>query len=644
ILITAPAGFELSEDDSTYSDSLTLEQVSGVVADTTLYVRLYSATQGTFGGNITHSSGGADTKDVAVSGEVAPPSTTVVLQDGLNGYAGTRDTYIFNTDPSTVRGSEVTFVQDYDSETVERRSLLLFDLSSIPAGATIISADFGFYVTAEGQGFKMHRMLNPWDETTASYASIGNRHFAADDVDAESGVDATWTGHDGQTGPFSLAIPATTIQDWVDGTMTNNGWLMIATDVTGGDGQQLASREATTQANRPRLTIQYSTSTLPNNEPNAPVLVQPLDAATGVGTSPTLEVTVSDTDEDQLSVSFYGRPKTSGAEDFTLVVLPDTQKYANTATPTYYDTFYAMTQWIVDQADDRNIVFVTHVGDIVEDNLDGGWVVADTAYDILDTAGVPYSVGFGNNDMTGSDTTLSETYFGVSRFSSESWYGGHYGSDNRNNYSLFSVGGMDFILINLDYEASAAALDWADALLKANSSRRAIVESHDQLNLDDSWYNQAVFNALKDNPNLFLLLSGHLSSATDGVAKRTDTGDNGQAIYSVLQDYQSYTNVNNGYLHIYRFSPADDKIYMTTYSPTLPGYNTAPDSTLEFAYAMPPDVAAYQLIGADTDVTSGTNASTSWMGLSDGTEYEWYVVVDDGTDTTTGPTWSFTTA
>ena len=89
--------------------------------------------------------------------------------------------------------------------------------------------------------------------------------------------------------------------------------------------------------------------------------------------------------------------------------------------------------------------------------------------------------------------------------------------------------------------------------------------------MTDGWSNQAVFNALKDHANLFLLLSGHLSSATDGVAKRTDIGDLGQNIYSVLQDYQSYTNVNNGYLHIYRFSPADDKIYMTTYSPTLPG-------------------------------------------------------------------------
>ena len=101
--------------------------------------------------------------------------------------------------------------------------------------------------------------------------------------------------------------------------------------------------------------------------------------------------------------------------------------------------------------------------------------------------------------------------------------------------------------------------------------------------------------------------------------------------------------MDNGYLRIYRFSPANDKIYMTTYSPTLSAYETTDsDGTLTLAYTMP-DGAAYQLIGTDTGVASGSNASISWSGLLDSTEYEWYAVVNGGTTTTTGPTWSFTT-
>ena len=52
---------------------------------------------------------------------------------------------------------------------------------------------------------------------------------------------------------------------------------------------------------------------------------------------------------------------------------------------------------------------------------------------------------------------------------------------------------------------------------------------------------------------------------------------------------------------------------------------------------------ALQVIGTDTGVASGGHATIDWPGSRDGTEYEWYVDVSDGSLTTTGPTWSFTT-
>jgi nucleoid-associated protein YgaU len=59
ISINAPAGFEISKDGSTYSSSLTLTQSGGTVAATTIYVRLTGAAEGSYGGNITHTSTGA---------------------------------------------------------------------------------------------------------------------------------------------------------------------------------------------------------------------------------------------------------------------------------------------------------------------------------------------------------------------------------------------------------------------------------------------------------------------------------------------------------------------------------------------------------------------------------------------------------
>ncbi|NLE57307.1 MAG: hypothetical protein GX616_03025, partial [Planctomycetes bacterium] len=143
ILITAPAGFELSEDDSTYSDSLTLEQVSGVVADTTLYVRLYSATQGTLGGNITHTSDGADTKDVAVSGEVAPPNTAPVL-DTIGNKSVDELVQLSFTASATDDG--------LPSGTLTY-SLVDGTAGSVPAGATIGSSSGAFtWTPTEVQG------------------------------------------------------------------------------------------------------------------------------------------------------------------------------------------------------------------------------------------------------------------------------------------------------------------------------------------------------------------------------------------------------------------------------------------------------------------------------------------------------------
>ncbi len=49
------------------------------------------------------------------------------------------------------------------------------------------------------------------------------------------------------------------------------------------------------------------------------------------------------------------------------------------------------------------------------------------------------------------------------------------------------------------------------------------------------------------------------------------------------------------------------------------------------------------LIGTDTGVLSGGTASINWLGLSEGTTYQWNLIVDDGSDSTQSTTWSFTT-
>ena len=65
------------------------------------------------------------------------------------------------------------------------------------------------------------------------------------------------------------------------------------------------------------------------------------------------------------------------------MTLPDTQYYSQNTGGQRADTYYAQTQWIVDNRDSLNVAFVSHMGDIVQSGDLGGnpreWVVADTA-------------------------------------------------------------------------------------------------------------------------------------------------------------------------------------------------------------------------------------------------------------------------
>ena len=94
-----------------------------------------------------------------------------------------------------------------------------------------------------------------------------------------------------------------------------------------------------------------------------------------------------------------------------------------------------------------------------------------------------------------------------------------------------------------------------------------------------------------------------------------------------------------------RFSPADNAIHVSTYSPNLnQNYpdETPPQNAFDLAYDMGGS-GSYTLIGTASNVPAGTAASISWPGLASNTQYEWYAESSDGRTTTTGPTRSFTT-
>ena len=376
--------------------------------------------------------------------------------------------------------------------------------------------------------------------------------------------------------------------------------------------------------------------------PNTPTLVSPADLATGVPTSTPLTVHVTDAHPSDLTVSFYGRIKNGPpGTDFTLIAIPDPQYYA-ASYPSIYNT---QMDWVTANRTNSNIVFVGSLGDNVDVSSNTTqWTNAQNAWNRLLTNNVPYGLVAGNHDGAPASTANFNTYIG-SQVATQAAYQGRYGTtDYDNTYFFFSGGGMDFIAIFIEYDdtmtsTSHSVLVWANGILGANPDRRAIVFTHNLLNGNSfSTQGQTIYNALRANSNLFLMLGGHLDIA----GQRSDIY-NGNTVYSLRSDYQNQLSQQSGYMRIMRFSPADDTIYVTTESP-LSGVPDLTDTANQFSlpYAMGGG-DLFELIGTTT-VPTGSDATVTWSGLTAGIEYEWYAVSTNTAGSTASPTWSFTTS
>lgn len=390
-------------------------------------------------------------------------------------------------------------------------------------------------------------------------------------------------------------------------------------------------------------------------------LTTPADAATGIGAGGTVALTasVSDPEEQPLTVTFYGREKSPApGADFTLVTLPDTQFYSENLN-NRLTQFTSQTNWIVSSRETLNTVFVAHMGDMVNTaTTEQEWINADGAMDIIEnpvttmlTHGIPWGGAPGNHDTQSGGNVKWNQYFGTSRWSGRPYFLGNYGTNNDNNYQFFSASGLDFIVINLVYNSNTAGdqavMNWADALLKAYPNRRAIITSHWLINTGNpaSWggHGQVVYDNLKDNPNLFMMLCGHVH----GEGQRADTFE-GRTVYTFLQDYQGRSGApgglggGDGWLRYFTFSPANNTISARTYRTTSGAFETDADSQFTLPYDMNGGSAAWVPLGT-VSAADGV-ATLNWTGVEGSTEYEWYAAVSDGTNATGSTPRTFTTA
>ena len=384
-----------------------------------------------------------------------------------------------------------------------------------------------------------------------------------------------------------------------------------------------------------------------------PAISTPLPSSVDVsGSSVELGVRVDDPDSKDFTARFHVR-QIVDADDFTVVVLPDTQYYTRAGDDPNY--FYDQTKWIMDNADAYNILGVIHNGDIVDNgNNDAQWAIATRAMATLEKTsarlpeGMPYGTSAGNHDQSPNgdvnSTTKYNLHFGTSRFATKSWFGGTYASGKIDeNWFTFNAGGLDFVVVSLQFGAAAReepVLSWTRNVFRQHPDAFGIVNSHYILTGAGNFSaaGRSIYEAVKDVPNVQVLTCGHVGAEK----RRTDTFE-GHPVHSMLADYQFRANGGAGYLRIWEFSPKSDELTVRTYSPSEKKFETDEDSefTLKVDLSGAGKSAFKPLATVDPVDASGVKATLD--GLAPGQTYEWYVEVSDCAHTVTSPRYRFKT-
>lgn len=281
---------------------------------------------------------------------------------------------------------------------------------------------------------------------------------------------------------------------------------------------------------------------------------------------------------------------------FSVVLLPDTQNYAEK----YPDTYINQTLWIRKQLKADNIKFAIHLGDIVQNSTKKNeWENANRAMQILDGV-LPYSMVPGNHDMVvnNRNTSLYNQFFSPKRFQEWEWYGGHKGTTNDNNYCFFEGAGLKFMVISLEFAPRDETLEWAAEVCKKYPDHRVIVATHCYMrtsardtecatsyNIAGNSGEQIWQKLIRTQPNIFLVVSGHVI----GVGLQTSTNNFGGQVLEMLTDYQGLPNGGDGWLRRLTFVPGENKIHVTTYSPLLDEYNKTATEDFSINYQMTAD-------------------------------------------------------
>jgi acid phosphatase type 7 len=204
------------------------------------------------------SAGGPFTITASFGGKSASTQVTVVsafaiLQNGVSGYAGTDDTYINQFSADAINNTtNPDRLQVHHGSSEHQRTLIKFDLSSIPSNAAISSASLTFTVTRTNEVqatdvMLMNKITSAWTESQTWNTGVP--------ASTPSGIVLPVLSNYGPDDDFVINGLGAMVQSWLNSPSSNLGVMLLSSNKV---NYRFASSEHSVVAFRPRLAIAYS--------------------------------------------------------------------------------------------------------------------------------------------------------------------------------------------------------------------------------------------------------------------------------------------------------------------------------------------------------------------------------------------------
>lgn len=263
----------------------------------------------------------------------------------------------------------------------------------------------------------------------------------------------------------------------------------------------------------------------------------------------------------RITMDYFYKGDLYEANDYSFAVIPDPQLVTNHRR----DMIHHLGDYLLNNKEKQKIELAMCVGDNAD--CSGQWdqelgaIVSQ--FDRIEGK-IKYTTVPGNHDYTDNctktrDLSWYNKYFSPERVKKYSYFGGLYKEDaTENSYYLLSAGGVDYLIMCLEFGPGDAVLNWANEVVEAYPERRVIVTTHGYLDADGeflsknkkhspsryAWNGFVELNDpdemyekfIKKHKNMFMVLCGHIPN--DDIIYREDVGDYGNVIPSFLIDGQ----------------------------------------------------------------------------------------------------------